>query len=80
MNLIEVLSPLRSHSGLVRTTGLDDATLLGLAERFPELVTAAQAAVAQHAAITAEFPELMDADEQAQIDAIRQKMVAESTS
>ena len=69
MNLIEILKPLRSQSGKVRTTGLDDATLLELARKFPELTEAAEAAAAQLSAIKAEFPELVDMDEQAQIDA-----------
>ncbi|KFN44929.1 aminotransferase class III-fold pyridoxal phosphate-dependent enzyme [Arenimonas oryziterrae] len=75
MNLIDTLKPLRSHAGKVRTTGLDDATLLRLAEKFPELGAAVQAAVAQYEAIKAEFAELMDADEQAQIDAVQSGFV-----
>ena len=71
MNVIEILKPLRSHSGSVRTTGLDDATLLELAGKFPELTEAAKAAVAQHAAFKAEFGDLIDLDEQAQIDAVQ---------
>jgi acetylornithine/succinyldiaminopimelate/putrescine aminotransferase len=71
MNLIDILKPLRSHSGAVRTPGLDDATLLRLAEKFPDLTAAVQAAVDEYAAISAEFPELMDADEQAQINAVQ---------
>lgn len=68
MNVIEMLAPLRAHAGAVRTRGLDDATLTRLAGRFPELVQAVQAAVQQYQAICAEFPELLDLDEQAQID------------
>jgi acetylornithine/succinyldiaminopimelate/putrescine aminotransferase len=68
MNVIEMLAPLRAHAGAVRTRGLDDATLTRLAGRFPELVQAVQAAVQQYQAIRAEFPELLDLDEQAQID------------
>ena len=49
MNLIDTLKPLRSHAGKVRTAGLDDATVLDLAGRYPELVEAVEAAVAQHA-------------------------------
>jgi acetylornithine/succinyldiaminopimelate/putrescine aminotransferase len=71
MNLIEILSPLRAHAGAVRTVGLDDASLLRLAERFPELTEAARAAVAQYEAIKGEFAELLDQDEQAQIKAVQ---------
>ena len=75
MNLIETLKPLRSHAGQVRTAGLDDATLLDLAGRYPELVEAVEAAVAQHAAIAAEFADLLDLDEQAQIEAVQSGFV-----
>jgi acetylornithine/succinyldiaminopimelate/putrescine aminotransferase len=71
MNVIDILKPLRSHAGKVRTTGLDDATVLRLADRFPELMTAARAAVAQHEAVKAEFAELLDLDEQAQLEAVQ---------
>jgi acetylornithine/succinyldiaminopimelate/putrescine aminotransferase len=71
MNLIEILKPLRAHAGAVRAVGLDDASLLRLAERFPELTEAARAAVAQYEAIKGEFAELLDQDEQAQIKAVQ---------
>ncbi len=71
MNLIDILKPLRSHAGKVRTAGLDDATVLRLADRFPELVAAAHAAVEQYGAIRSEFAELLDIDEQAQIEAVQ---------
>jgi len=71
MNVIDILKPLRSHAGTVRTTGLDDATVLRLAERFPELVAAARAAAAQYLAVKEEFAELLDQDEQAQVDAVQ---------
>ena len=71
MNLIDILKPLRSHAGKVRTAGLDDATVLRLADRFPELVAAAHAAVEQYTAMRAEFAELLDIDEQAQIEAVQ---------
>ncbi|HBD19909.1 MAG TPA: lysine 6-aminotransferase [Arenimonas sp.] len=75
MNVIEILKPLRSHAGTVRTRGLDDATLTRLAARFPELVAAAQAAAEQYAAIRGEFAELLDLDEQAQMDAVQSGFV-----
>lgn len=71
MNVIEILKPLRGHAGKVRTPGLDDATVLRLAAKFPELEAAARAAVEQHAAIRGEFAELLDLDEQAQIEAVQ---------
>ena len=71
MNLIDILKPLRSHAGQVRTAGLDDATVLSLAGRFPELVAAVHAAAEQYAAIRGEFAELLDLDEQAQIEAVQ---------
>lgn len=69
MTTTELLAPLRARAGSVRTTGLDDATVNRLSERFPELREAAQAAVDAFAGIQAEFPELVDLDEQAQIAA-----------
>src|SRR4249919_867682 len=67
MTTTELLAPLRARAGSVRTQGLDDATVNRLSERFPELREAAEAAVAIFADLQAEFPELIDADEQAQI-------------
>ena len=69
MTTTELLAPLRARAGSVRTQGLDDATVNRLSERFPELREAAEAAVAIFADLQAEFPELIDADEQAQIAA-----------
>src|SRR6478735_158668 len=71
MTTTELLATLRNRAGSVRTTGLDDATVNRLSERFPELREAAEAAVAAFADIQAEFPELVDADEQAQIAAVQ---------
>ena len=70
MTLIDILKPLRGHAGKLRTGGLDDATLLALAKRFPELTAAAEAAIAEYGAIKAEFADLLDLDEQAQIDVL----------
>ncbi len=75
MNLINLLSPLRGHAGTVRTTGLDDATLLRLAAKFPDLTAAVQAAVELYPSLKSEFSELMDLDEQAQIDAVQSGFV-----
>jgi acetylornithine/succinyldiaminopimelate/putrescine aminotransferase len=70
-NLLEILAPLRGHAGTVRTQGLDDATVVRLGARFPELADAIRAAADAHAAIKAEFGDLLDLDEQAQIDAVQ---------
>ena len=69
MSILDTLTPLRSRTGAVRTQGLDDATLLRLSAQYPDLLTAAERAAAAYPALAAEFPELMDADEQVQIDA-----------
>ena len=69
MTILDILSPLRSHGGNVRTQGLDDATLLRLSGQYPDLLTAAERAADAYPALAAEFPELIDADEQVQIDA-----------
>ena len=68
MTILDILSPLRSRSGAVRTQGLDDATLLRLCGQYPDLLTAARRAADVYPSLAAEFPELIDADEQAQID------------
>ncbi|MGH8029612.1 MAG: aminotransferase class III-fold pyridoxal phosphate-dependent enzyme [Arenimonas sp.] len=70
-NLLETLAPLRGHAGTVRTHGLDDATIVRLGARFPELAQAIAAAADAHAAIQAEFGDLLELDEQAQIDAVQ---------
>ncbi|HEX5755007.1 MAG TPA: aminotransferase class III-fold pyridoxal phosphate-dependent enzyme [Arenimonas sp.] len=71
MTLIDILAPLRGHAGSIRTLGLDDATLLDLAPRYPELIAAAEAAVAEYHAIKSEFAELLDLDEPAQMQAVQ---------
>ena len=71
MNLLEILKPLRSRAGTVRTPGLDDASLQRLGARFPELVEAAKAAAEAHAALATEFADLFDLDEQAQVEAVQ---------
>ncbi len=64
MRLIDTLAPLRAHGGL-RTTGLDDATVLAFAARDPQLGEAIAAAAAEYASVRAEFPELLELDEDA---------------
>ena len=71
MTVIDQLAALRQHAGTRRTTGLDDATVLRLADQFPDLRDAIAAAAELHAAVRAEFADLLDVDEQAQIDAVQ---------
>ena len=75
MNTTDFLAPLRSRSGAVRTQGLDDDVVNRLALRFPELAAAVQAAAAAFAPLLAEFPEIVDLDEQAQIDAVQEGFI-----
>jgi acetylornithine/succinyldiaminopimelate/putrescine aminotransferase len=66
MNLIQTLSALRAQPGAVRTRGLSDEQLMGLAPDYPELVEAVEAARSQFEAIRGEFPEILAMDEDAQ--------------
>jgi acetylornithine/succinyldiaminopimelate/putrescine aminotransferase len=63
MTITDRLAPLRAHTGARRTTGLDDATVARVAATHPELVEAIDAAVAEHAKVVAEFPDLVNLDE-----------------
>ena len=65
MTLIDTLAPLRAH-GKGRTNGLDDATVLAFAARDPQLREALEAAAAEYQRVRAEFPALLDLDEDAQ--------------
>src|SRR6478735_6251714 len=65
MTLLDTLAPLRAH-GQARTTGLDDATLLDFAGRDADLVAASNAASVEYNKVRAEFPTLLDMDEDAQ--------------
>ena len=71
MKTTDLLAPLRSRAGTVRTHGLDDETVNRLSVQYPDLIAAARAAAAEFAAIHAEFSELLDLDEQAQIEAVQ---------
>ncbi len=68
MNVLDILKPLRTRAGAVRTNGLDDATLLRLSSQFPQITEAAQAAADLFAELQSEFAEIIDADEQVQIN------------
>ncbi|MGY1410282.1 aminotransferase class III-fold pyridoxal phosphate-dependent enzyme [Luteimonas sp. A611] len=71
MSMTAALAPLRAHGGQRRTTGLDDATVERLAAAHPELREAIDAAAAEHARIAAEFADLLELDESAQIEAVQ---------
>ena len=75
MTLLDTLAPLRAHAGAVRTRGLDDATVLRFAASHPELVAAVDAAAAAYAGVRAEFPQLLDLDEAAQMRAVQEDFV-----
>lgn len=70
MSLLHTLAAIRGHGGAVRTPGLDDATIERLGAQFPELAEAVTAAAERFDALSAEFPEIIALDEQAQIDAV----------
>ncbi len=71
MSVIEILAPLRAHGGQRRTTGLPDDVLERFAATHPDLLDAARAAAAAHAALTTEFADLLDLDEDAQARAVQ---------
>ncbi len=75
MALLDTLAPLRAHGGARRTHGLDDATVLRFAADHSDLADAIAAAGEEYTRVRAEFPELLDLDEQAQIDAIQSGFV-----
>ena len=70
-NVTAALAPLRARKGQRRTPGLDDATLERFAAGHPDLKAAIAAAAAEFARIEADFGELLDLDEDAQIQAIQ---------
>jgi len=71
MAITDRLAPLRAHTGARRTTGLDDATVARFAASHPDLVEAIDAAVAEHAKVAAEFPELINLDEAEQAPVVQ---------
>jgi len=65
MSLSDTLAPLRAH-GKARTTGLDDATIAAFGARDAQLCEAIAAAAQEYVRVRAEFPDLLDLDEDAQ--------------
>lgn len=75
MAVTDALAPLRAHTGKRRTQGLDDATVARLAAAHPQLGEAIDAAVAEYARVRADFPELLNLDEDAQVQAVQEGFV-----
>jgi len=71
MSVTAPLAPLRARAGVRQTTGLDDATLERLAVGHPDLGRAIATAAAQFAGLEAEFAEVLDLDEAAQVAAVQ---------
>ena len=74
MTLLDTLAPLRAH-GKARTAGLPDATVLDFAGRHPQLGEAIAAAAIEYERVRAEFPELLDLDEDAQTQEVQSGFV-----
>ena len=74
MTLLDTLAPLRAH-GKARTSGLSDATVLDFAGRDADLRDAIAAAAAEYAQIRAEFPQLLELDEDAQATEVQSGFV-----
>ncbi|HVI57529.1 MAG TPA: aminotransferase class III-fold pyridoxal phosphate-dependent enzyme [Luteimonas sp.] len=75
MSVTDKLAPLRARKGTRRTPGLDDATLSAFAAGHPELVAAIDAAAAEFARVQADFADLLDLDEDAQLQAVQASYV-----
>jgi acetylornithine/succinyldiaminopimelate/putrescine aminotransferase len=71
MAVTDLLAPLRAHGGARRTSGLDEATIATFAAQDPQLGAAMRAAVEEYARVKAEFPELLDLDEDTQIQRVQ---------
>jgi acetylornithine/succinyldiaminopimelate/putrescine aminotransferase len=75
MAVTDALAPLRAHTGKRRTHGLDDATVARFAATHPPLGEAIDAAVIEYARVRAEFPDLLNLDEDAQVQALQDGFV-----
>ncbi|GAA5077101.1 aminotransferase class III-fold pyridoxal phosphate-dependent enzyme [Lysobacter panacisoli] len=71
MAVIDRLAALRAHRGQRRTPGLDDATVARFAASHADLIEAIEAAEQEYQRVKEEFPELLDLDEDAQIQAVQ---------
>ena len=72
MSVIDKLEPLRRFGGQRRTTGLDDGAIRQFAANDRQLHRAIDQALAAAGAIEAEFPGLLELDENEQIEQIQQ--------
>jgi acetylornithine/succinyldiaminopimelate/putrescine aminotransferase len=70
-SLIAKLDEMRSHGGAIRTHGLPDTVIERLASNYPELVEAVNTAHAQFEKLRAEFPELLQLDENEQVQQVQ---------
>lgn len=75
MEVLEQLRGIRATSGPADTPGLPDAVVTRFAGRDPALVEAVRAAVAAHAELRAEFPDIIALPEAQQIAALQQGLV-----
>ncbi|MBB1472168.1 aminotransferase class III-fold pyridoxal phosphate-dependent enzyme [Luteimonas sp. MC1782] len=71
MSVTARLATLRARKGHRRTPGLDDATVERFAANHADLVAAIDAAAAEFSRIEADFADLLDLDEDAQIQAVQ---------
>jgi len=75
MSVIAKLEELRRGSGKTRTQGLPDAVVERMAAQFPELAEAIDEALAAQRALAAEFPDLLELDEAAQLERVQHDFV-----
>ena len=75
MSALAPLAPLRAHGGRRLTPGLDDATVMTLVGKHPDLQAAIDAAAAEYDRVQADLGDLLDFDEQAQIRSLQEGLV-----
>ena len=71
MSVTARLATLRARKGHRRTTGLDDATVERFGAGHADLVAAIEAAAAEFSRIEADFADILDLDEDAQVQAVQ---------
>ena len=75
MSIIAKLEELRRSGGKLRTVGLADADIERLAQQFPELVEAVDAAAELHRQLRDEFADLLKLDEAEQLARVQHDFV-----
>jgi len=75
MKMLEKLNAMRSHGGAVQTHGLDDETLLNVAQKDERLGVAVDAAYAEFLALLEEMPALMALSEEDLVAAVQNGFV-----